>query len=551
MTFVAGATPARIAARGVALAVGLPDHARKMARDRRKPAAGRFDSEVDVMRDYRANNDTGSLDGVQRNAPAPGKRTRSESLPVRSGSTALVQRSEAAPLASHEDPFGLHLLGSDVPMEPDAAAHERVGHGADGSPVTGERVRDARDAPSNGAVVQRQAAPVSAKDGDKHGGTTTPEVTHEDLEKIHLVEAYKDIVATEFEAMRHGVQRTIAQLEKRRPKKPDLLGGMVNMAASAAIAGAAGVVAEVVARKLSSYVAEGYTTFKQAHQRFATDSLKDHLKKSFRVGSSAAKGDVMDELALSLWDAQFKKIQAAQTDFFASFGDHTGSEMAALPIDVLRAAVARAHQSANDPEIADAASRNTAVEWANLVAQLHHGDGSWDHWAGPHGSAHAVPTVYSAGNPGHSNDPENHASNSNVSPDSDSIRDLVDDDQEKMNPDSNGILEIDLWGTGLDERGRIREFELFTRSGFGMRLGGVSNHVKRMVAQFSTVRDLKMNKIVSLYSSRGNHLNPPKPQGRFLITADGYIRRWTTDGGELEVFNAAEFAQGLSPASVQ
>lgn len=429
-------------------------------------------------------------------------------------------------------------------------ADERQADAVAARVVAGEPIGDLLGTPTGSVAVKRQAAPGPAAAPDA-GAASPPEVTREDLDKILLVEAYKDIVASEFGAMLHGVRRTIDELEKRTPKKPDLLASLVNMAAGAAIAGAAGVVAEVVARKLSSYVAEGYAAYKQVHQRFATDSLKEQLKKSFRVGSSAVKGDIMGELRLSLWDAQFKKIQAAKTDFFASFGDHTGREMAALPLDVLRAAIARAHQSANDPEIADAASRNTAVEWANLVAQLHHGDGSWDPWAGPRGSAHAHPPLFGGGGPQDSKDPENHPSNNNVAPDSDSIRDLVDDDQRSMNPGSNGILEIDLWGYGVDEHGRFGEFELFTRSGFGMRLGGVSSYVKRMVAEFSTVRDLKMNKIVTLYSSRGDRVSPPKPEGRFLITADEYVRRWTTDGGELELSAAAEFAQSLSPRSVQ
>jgi hypothetical protein len=53
-----------------------------------------------------------------------------------------------------------------------------------------------------------------------------------------------------------------------------------------------------------------------------------------------------------------------------------------------------------------------------------------------------------------------------------------------------------------------------------------------------------MNKVIALYDNES--LNPPKPVGRFLITADGYIRRSSTDGGEAEMTDAADFAQALS-----
>jgi hypothetical protein len=81
-----------------------------------------------------------------------------------------------------------------------------------------------------------------------------------------------------------------------------------------------------------------------------------------------------------------------------------------------------------------------------------------------------------------------------------------------------------------------------------MRLSGVSPHARKLISTFSRVRDLKMNKIVAIYDNED--LRPPKPVGRFLITADGYIRRTTIEGGEAEMQDAADFAQSLSPGAL-
>lgn len=259
----------------------------------------------------------------------------------------------------------------------------------------------------------------------------------------------------------------------------------------------------------------------------------------------------MEFLGLDFQRAQDHKVDEARNDFIVDFGMKASNELVKLPLDALQRLVAENKGKVLDPEIRAAAARTTAVEWANLVAQIHHGDGSWDPWAGPYGSERALWVSGGALPPSESKDMGPHPSENNVSPDSASIKDLVDDSQRKMNPESHGILEIDLWGFGFVPGQGLRDFELFTRSGFGMRLGGVSNHVKRMISEIGSVRDIKMNKIVSIYTTRGSHLNPPKPDGRFLITADGYIRRWTTDGDESELDLAADYAQGLAPSSIR
>lgn len=156
-----------------------------------------------------------------------------------------------------------------------------------------------------------------------------------------------------------------------------------------------------------------------------------------------------------------------------------------------------------------------------------------------------MPTRDAAAAPDFDQPTADHPSAGNVAADSASIRDIVDDDQRKMNPTLHGVLEINLWGDML-EAGRHTRFRLYSRAGHGMRLAGVSDHIKQLIATYPKVRDLQMNKMVAIYDN--DELDPPKPVGRFLITADGYIRRTTMDGHEAELNDAADVAQGLSPA---
>ncbi len=373
-------------------------------------------------------------------------------------------------------------------------------------------------------------------------------VNHAELqehdERGALVNTYRSMLESKFDAMLYAMYSTCAALESHRPKRTDLLVELVNMAAGAAIAGAAGVVAEILAKRMASNIIAGSDRFKQTHQRFATDAIKDSLKKSFHVGISTRTDVSEADLARAFRDAQFDKFQVARSDFFHTFYDTTGRELGALPVPALREAVERQHQDSADPEIRQAAAREIAVEWTNLVARVHHGAGGWDPWAGEHGSAHAVPTHAAAAPPDFDHPSADHPSTGNVDPGSASIEDVVDDDQRVMNPTLHGMLEINLWADGYVD-GHATHFSLYQRGG-GMRLAGVSDHVKRLVAQFPAIRDLKMNKVVAVYNN--DELNPPKPTGRFLITADGFVRRSAMDGDEIQLGNAAEFAQDLSPA---
>lgn len=417
------------------------------------------------------------------------------------------------------------------------------------------------------SVIQRQpvagAPPASVPSGPVDAGlgpdtTVTRGELQESLQRVSLIGQYRELLGMKFEAMNHAVNSTCRALEVRKPKKTSLLIEMVNLAASAAIAGAAGVVAEVLARRLSAHVPAGFDPFRQAHQRFATDAMKDHLKKSFHLGIATRTDMSEEELAIAFEHAQFYKVQAAKKTHIATFDKELGHDLSTYSLSALQGLVESARYDDKDPEIVEATAQQIAVEWANLVARLHHGTGDWDPWAGELGSKHAVPTRDAALAPDFTAGAGPDASAGNVDAGSDSVRDAVDDDQRVMNPTLHGILEIDLWGDMAVDQPETKprnysmrhtRFRLYSPWGDGMRLAGVSDHVKELISRFPQVRELKMNKVVAIYDNE--ELSPPKPTGRFLITADGYVRRSTTDGGELELEDAADFAQGLSPAKLR
>jgi hypothetical protein len=432
-----------------------------------------------------------------RSAPAPGKRAPTDRLPpsagLSSGSTADAEPFYPMP---------------DMAQDADAAAQR----------------------------VSFADSLVGPTDEDPNTPVTRGELA-ELRDKGKLIEECSWMTLHAYDRMVDGVRNALPHLEKRQVKKPDLLHTMVNMAASAAIAGGANIIAQLAARRLSQGVAEGFAKYKQRHEWFSTDAIKEHLKKSFKVGSAVSWNVVGDELAANFAEVQINKIRHAQIDYkHWVMGDDT---LDALPIEVLRDLADYAKSFAADDEISDLAARNTAVEWTNLIARLRHGAGDWDSWAGEHGSERAIPTKQAAPHPVAGE--KEHPSNSNVASDTDHMRDLVDNDQHTMQPDAPGILEIAIWVNG---RGEPKH--LFDHPGLGMRLDGVSGYAKSRIAEFSTVGDVKMNKIVTIYADLT--LRPPKPSSRFLITADGYIRAWTTADDQLAA--VAAFAQSLSPRRI-
>lgn len=361
---------------------------------------------------------------------------------------------------------------------------------------------------------------------------------------------YERMLALTFRAMEHAVDTTCGALEVRKVKNPGLVSQLVDIAASAALAGAAGVVAEIIAKRLASYVPKGFDQFKHAYQRFSNDAIKDHLKHSVQIGIGKKPPSSQEELAIAFHDAQFLKVQAAEREFIDTFDAGPGKDLSDAPPEELEALIAAARMDAQDAEIMAVTSRMVAVEWANLVARVKHGTGDWDPWAGPTGGKGAIATADAEPPPKQNlgaSPTTPTASDGNVDADGASMYDAIDDDQQPMAPVLHGILEIDLWMSGYDGQ-RPTRFELFTGHNLGMRLGGVSAHVKGLIAQAAQVRDLKMNKVVALYDNE--NLNPPQPVGRFLITADGYIRRESLyDDSYLGP--AAEAAQALSPGHLR
>lgn len=366
-------------------------------------------------------------------------------------------------------------------------------------------------------------------------------VTHGQLkdaiQRRQLVEWQHESMNLWFARMVDGVDAACSSLVGPKQKKSETLSKLIDLAAMAAIAGGAGVMASAAARHFARGLAG---VSKEVAERFTQDSLKELMKKSLTVGSTLRHDMTSDDIVANFKIAQVNKIRHAQIDFHQEVGEGFGEDTwANLPIQDLHRLAQELSVAVRNDEIPHLAAKNTAVEWANLIARMNHGAGGWDPWAGDHGSNHARPTDQAAARPEGIASPVDDPSNSNVDQDSASMRNLVDDDQRKMNPGTKGIIEIDIWGR--------KKFELFTRSGFGMKLNGVAAHVKDLIADHPTLGDVKMNKLVTIYWDET--INPPVPDSRFLITADGYIRSWTTWSND-QLDDAAKFVQGLSPTLI-
>ena len=385
---------------------------------------------------------------------------------------------------------------------------------------TAEHLLGAPDAGATGSAepgVQHRKPPRGP-----HGPAAGDEpVTRRDLEesrnKDRRIETIKDLVAMLFDNMKEGVDAATnpSRLTFRRPKKTAFLLELVNIAAMASIAGTAGVVAQVIARKY----------FVNLTERFVTDAIKDTYKKSIRVGKLATEESHYDELARFFQRTQKTKIDQAKGQFYVEFPRTVEDHLRVLSLEDLDRMGAEAQARTGDPEVSAAAERHTAMEWVNLVARTRYGARAWDPWAGEHGSEGAIPTGQ-AKRPPHVHEPgldarrymnQDDPDAGNIDHQHPAIRDSIDRDQHMMNPSLSGVLVINVFAG--------RPPRLYQRSGFGLRLYGVSDYVKRRLAEFPNIGALRLNKVVVVYGDE--HVSPPKPLHRFLITADGYIRATT------------------------
>lgn len=122
------------------------------------------------------------------------------------------------------------------------------------------------------------------------------------------------------------------------------------------------------------------------------------------------------------------------------------------------------------------------------------------------------------------------------------MQDVLENDQ-WANGDAHGLLEIDLWQESGDE------FTRYVAEGHGVRMGGVSDYIRRRIAEYPRIRDVRGNKVISLYNGASG-LRPPPSYCRILVTPDGYIRKHSGRSEDMAHYVAAvEYAQAL-PASL-
>lgn len=188
---------------------------------------------------------------------------------------------------------GVHLKGG-VGQEGDAyerhadAVADAVVRGESAQSMLDQSVR-ASSSSTDSPPIQRQAAPAE--------GTVTRAELNEVVAKMNLINAYSMQMDFVFASMKAGIEDTCGRLEKRKTPRNDMMSRMVEIAASAAVAGVAGVVAEAAAKRLAGGLSRALsspgtqlneiTIYLQSSQRFMNDGFKEIIKKSFGCGSIA------------------------------------------------------------------------------------------------------------------------------------------------------------------------------------------------------------------------------------------------------------------------
>lgn len=343
-----------------------------------------------------------------------------------------------------------------------------------------------------------------------------------------------EMYGTIFDMIQNGVHEATSHLAAKSKKADAFVMELVNMAAIAAVSGAAGVAAQLIADR--------YAGFKGLYSRFANDALKNHLKNSVSLGKFETVEDRDEEMASMFRRAQDEKITHSRMNFVNTFYRANADMLLALPLDVIEGLMEVERLHALKGDIQAASARRVSLEWANLIARTYHGAGGWDTWEGDNGSKGAVAT--SGAVPYDHSDPngERHPSRGNVDQKSDSMQDILENDQ-WANGDAHGLLEIDLWQESGDE------FTRYVAEGHGVRMGGVSDYIRRRIAEYPRIRDVRGNKVISLYNG-ATGLRPPPSYCRILVTPDGYIRKHSGRSEDMAHYVAAvEYAQAL-PASL-
>ncbi len=313
--------------------------------------------------------------------------------------------------------------------------------------------------------------------------------------EVHRAGVLAQIIRIQDKMLEHvkdGFDQAKRSIEREEhPARQSLLGQLVRLAASLALAEAGAALVPII---LDGVVSEG------AAKLFAS-AFRSSVKGAFKADPPA--GDAMianlrdayaDSLTTDLRDAEGR----FESDFSNHYDHLAGLDTADLE-NAARASLASLHTS-REPML-QAAKQSALVGWVNLVAQANVGAmRSWDSWEERNGQRGAIklpgalsPTADLSGA---------EIVKGNVDPFAIGLDTLHD-----PNVALHGILEIRINIDGvLNQK---------------MKLNDVGPDVRRQLTHAGRVRDLKINKAIRIV----DHGSDAWPIGSLLIPADGYVRR--------------------------
>lgn len=323
----------------------------------------------------------------------------------------------------------------------------------------------------------------------------------DDKRKAALARQAYDFGYDTFITMLDAANDAIKLLEIVDVPKTDTTKQLIGFAAAALLGGGAGAVA--------GWFLGGITTAGLAGKAAATASglVSGAVKSALRSGDATSAASLAD-IKQAFNDTFKVQLDVARRNYIGR-QDQLTAALTVFPVDQLQLLVdALNHQS---PEELRAKMRHeTFVAWTNFLARAKHGEmRAWDYWT-ENGSPGALAT--SAAEPKPSAGGLDH---SNIKPDSNSP--LLKNTQRPMQADAFGVLEIFVDPTGK---------YVIDHPGYRMRLDHVGPKVREEFRRAGKVRDLKVNKVVHMCTSRyqGMRVDPPMSIASVLITADGYVR---------------------------
>ena len=320
-----------------------------------------------------------------------------------------------------------------------------------------------------------------------------PSAVPPEVHRAGVLAQITSIQRTMSEHIRDGLDQAKRSIERAEyPSRPSLLGQLVRLAASLALAEAGAALIPII---LDGVVSEG------AAKLFAS-AFRSSVKGAFKADPPA--GDAMIEdlraayeesLAASLADARhrFESEFSTRYDHLAELDTEALERVASTALEALA--------TSREPMVR-AAKQSALVGWVNLVAQANVGAmRGWDSWDESNNGQRGAIRLPGALSP--SADLRGaDIVKGNVDPfaiDLDTLHD--------PNASLHAILEIQV---NVD--GRLKE---------RMKLTDVGPDVRRQLKHAGHVRDLKINKAIRIV----DHGPDAWPITSLLITADGYVRR--------------------------